>query len=151
MARSQYTSKAGVLDRHAQQFQQLKQEFKRLDYFCKGTVLRRMTKCGRSECACGSDPAKRHGPYFELTYKAKGTTVNVRLTSKSAPIYKAATQQYKTVKSLLNRLERLSRSVLARRPNRPNPTPNRSKNRGYFHSPGICDISPDSMITYPSS
>jgi len=115
MARSKYTRNAGALDRYAQQFQQLKQELERLDYFCKGTVLRRMMKCGRSQCACGRDPAKRHGPYYELTYKAKGTTVNVRLTSKSAPIYKAATQQYKTVKSLLNRLERLSRSVLALR------------------------------------
>ena len=115
MARSKSTTKASVLDRHAQQFQQLKQEFQRLDFFCKGTVLRRMTKCGRSECACGSDPAKRHGPYFELTYKAKGTTVNVRLTSKTAKIYQAATQQYKTVKSLLNRLERLSRFALATR------------------------------------
>ena len=113
MARSKSTAKARALDRHAQQFEQLKQEFQRVDYFCKGTVLRRMTKCGRSECACGSDPAKRHGPYFELTYKAKGTTVNVRLTSKTAKIYQAATQQYKTVKSLLNRLERLSRFVLA--------------------------------------
>ncbi len=113
MARSKSTAKARALDRHAQQFEQLKQEFQRVDYFCKGTVLRRMTKCGRSECACGRDPAKRHGPYFELTYKAKGTTVNVRLTSKTAKIYQAATQQYKTVKSLLNRLERLSRFVLA--------------------------------------
>ncbi len=115
MARSKSTAKARALDRHAQQFEQLKQEFQRVDYFCKGTVLRRMTKCGRSECACGSDPAKRHGPYFELTYKAKGTTVNVRLTSKTAKIYQAATQQYKTVKSLLNRLERLSRFALATR------------------------------------
>ena len=41
MARSKYTTKATALDRHAQQFLQLKQEFKRLDYFCKGTVLRR--------------------------------------------------------------------------------------------------------------
>jgi len=115
MARSKSNAKARALDQHEQQFQQLKQEFQRVDYFCKGTVLRRMTKCGRSECACGSDPAKRHGPYFELTYKAKGTTVNVRLTSKTAKIYQAATQQYKTVKSLLNRLERLSRFVLATR------------------------------------
>ena len=113
-----------------------------MDYFCKGTVLRRMTKCGRSECACGSDPAKRHGPYFELTYKAKGTTVNVRLTSKSAPIYKAATQQYKTVKSLLNRLERLSRSVLARLAKQAESDTN--------DQPVLAKI-PDSMATYASS
>ena len=52
---------------------------------------------------------------FRVDLKAKGTTVNVRLTSKTAKIYQAATQQYKTVKSLLNRLERLSRFALATR------------------------------------
>ena len=31
-------------------------------------------KCGQPQCACHRDPAKRHGPYFEWTYKAKGKT-----------------------------------------------------------------------------
>ena len=42
-----------------------------LEYFCKGTVLKRMTKCGKAYCACASNPTKRHGPYFELTYKVE--------------------------------------------------------------------------------
>lgn len=72
-----------------------------------------MMRCGRSQCACSRDPAKRHGPYFEWTYKAKGTTVNVKLSPRAARLYKAATQQHKRVQSLLRRLERLSRSALA--------------------------------------
>ena len=31
-------------------------------------------KCGKPQCACASDATKRHGPYFELTYKANGKT-----------------------------------------------------------------------------
>src|ERR1039458_10884435 len=34
--------------------------------------------------------AKRHGPYFELTYKANGKTVNVKLSPEAAPLYRAA-------------------------------------------------------------
>jgi hypothetical protein len=105
--------RAAALQRSAQHFQQFKQEFQRLEYFCKGTVLRRMVRCGRPQCACRRDPAQRHGPYFEWTYKAKGTTVNVKLTAHSARIYQAATQQYKKLKALLKRLERLSRTALA--------------------------------------
>ena len=114
MSARQRLQQAATLDRHAQRFQELKQEFERLGYFCKGTVLKRMMKCGKATCACQNDPAKRHGPYFEWTYKAVGKTVNVKLTPEAAPLYKAASQQYRKLKSLLNRLERLSQNNLRR-------------------------------------
>ena len=59
-------------DRSAQRFQALKREFQQLEYFCKGTLLKRMMKCGEAQCAYRQNPTKRHGPYFEWTYKAKG-------------------------------------------------------------------------------
>jgi hypothetical protein len=95
-------------------FQELKQEFDQLDYFCKGTVLKRMMKCGKPQCACHRDPSKRHGPYFELTYKRQGTTVNVKLRAEQVAIYKAASQQFRKLKSLITRLERVSRTALTR-------------------------------------
>jgi hypothetical protein len=103
-----------LLVAYAQQFAGLKRELEDLRYFCKGTVLKRMMKCGQQRCACQEDPAKRHGPYFEWTYKAKGKTVNVRLRPDEAPVYKAATQQYRKLKSLLGRMERLSRKAVLR-------------------------------------
>ena len=58
-----------------------------LEYFLKGTVLKRMMKCGHPQCACHRDPAQRHGPYFEWTYKVNGKTVNVKLSPQAAPLY----------------------------------------------------------------
>jgi hypothetical protein len=52
-------------------FRQVRQELQQLDYFLKGTVLKRLMKCGQPQCACHRDPAKRHGPYFEWTYKGQ--------------------------------------------------------------------------------
>lgn len=101
-----------ILDRYSQRFRELKQELQQLEYFCKGTLLKRMMKCGKAHCACSHNPAKRHGPYFEWTYKAKGKTVNVKLTSEATPMFRAASQQYRKLKSVLNRLERLSQTVL---------------------------------------
>ena len=66
-----------------------------------------MMKCGKAQCACASDATKRHGPYFELTYKANGKTVNVKLSPQAAPLYRAAAQQYRKLKTLLNRLRRI--------------------------------------------
>ena len=100
------------LDRYAQRFHELKRGLDSLEYFCKGTVLKRMMKCGKAACACHSDPDKRHGPYFELTYKANGKTVNVKLAPEAAPLYKAASLQYRRLKILLTRLEKLSQIIL---------------------------------------
>jgi uncharacterized coiled-coil protein SlyX len=97
----------------ALRFHSLQQEILQLSYFSKGTVLKRMMKCGHKQCACHRDPAKRHGPYFECTYKVQNKTVNLRLSPKAAPLYRAAGHQYRRLKSLLQRMERLSRQALA--------------------------------------
>src|SRR5215472_16858045 len=112
MSRPRRLPSTAIPDRYAQRFQTLKREFQQLEYFCKGTLLKRMMKCGKAQCACRHDPAKRHGPYFEWTYKAKGKTVNVKLTSAVMPVFRAASLQHRKLRSLLNRLERLSQTVL---------------------------------------
>jgi hypothetical protein len=109
---SKQAPRADVFRTQALRFSQARRELLELEYFVKGTVLKRMMKCGRPQCACHHDPSKRHGPYFEWTYKANGKTVNVKLTAESAPLYKAATRQQRKLKAILARLERLSRTAL---------------------------------------
>ena len=114
MVRTTSTAKLAALVRSdAQRFESLKREIVQLDYFCKGTVLRRMMKCGNKQCVCHRDPTKRHGPYFECTYKALNKTVNLRLRPEAAPLDRAGIRQYRKLKSLLGRMERLSRTALA--------------------------------------
>jgi hypothetical protein len=95
-------------------FRQALLELHQLGYFLKGTVLKRMMKCGQPNCACHRDASQRHGPYFEWTYKVKGKTVNVKLSPQAAPLYQAATKQHRKLKAALARMERLSRTALAR-------------------------------------
>ena len=102
-----------LIRRDGQRFEALKREIVQLDYFCKGTVLKRMMKCGNPQCACHRDPAKRHGPYFECTFKVQNKTVNLKLYPEVTPLYRAAIQQQRKLKALLGRLERLSRTALA--------------------------------------
>ena len=71
-----------------------------------------MMKCGNQQCACHRDPAKRHGPYFECTFKVENKTVNLKLYPEVTPLYRSAIRQHRKLKSLLLRLERLSRSAL---------------------------------------
>ena len=88
-------ARIGSLERHMQRFLELRRGLEQIDYFCKGTILKRMMKCGKAQCACASDATKRHGPYFELTYKANGKTINVKLSPEAAPLYRAAARQYR--------------------------------------------------------
>jgi len=104
---------ATIILSDAKRFAALKRQILQLDYFCKGTVLKRMMKCGHKPCACHRDPAKRHGPYFECTYKVQNKTVNLKLYPQVTPLYRAAIRQYRKLKSLLGRMERLSRSALS--------------------------------------
>ena len=60
----------------------------------------------------GAPAARLTGPYFELSYKAGGKTVNVQLSPEAAPLYRAAEQQYHKLKTLLNRLDQLSKTIL---------------------------------------
>jgi len=94
-------------------FRQAQRDLQQLDYFLKGTVLKRMMKCGQAQCACHQDPSRRHGPYFEWTYKAKGKTVNVKLSPQAASLYQTATRQHRKLKAILAKMERSSRIVLA--------------------------------------
>lgn len=102
-----------VLARYANQYRVLKDALATLGYFCKGTVTSRTFKCGRASCACSRDPERRHGPYFEWTYKAAGKTVYHRLSPQEARIYKAGAVEYRKLKSLLRRMENVARRALA--------------------------------------
>jgi Family of unknown function (DUF6788) len=105
---------ANTLDAYANRFQKLKADLAQIEYFSKGTLLARMVWCGKPQCACGKDPSKRHGPYYEWTYKAGGKTVTVRLTPEAAPLFRAAARQYRKLKTILNRMEKLSRQALVK-------------------------------------
>ena len=107
-------ARPSLLGAPTQRFRQARQELLQLEYFLKGTVSKRMMKCGQPSCACHQDVTQRHGPYFEWTYKVKGKTVNVKLTAQAAPLYQAATKQNRKLKVVLARMERLSRTALAR-------------------------------------
>jgi hypothetical protein len=52
----------------------------------------------QADCACRTDPAKRHGPYWEWTYKTQAKTVNVRLSPAAGPIYQTASRHYRKLK-----------------------------------------------------
>ena len=111
---AKHSPRPATLDPYAKRFQELKADLAQIEYFSKGTLLARMVRCGKPQCACGKDPSKRHGPYYEWTYKARGKTVTVRLTPEAAPFFRAAAREHRKLKTILSRLEKLSRQALVK-------------------------------------
>jgi hypothetical protein len=114
-ARRKTPTEDPVLRRYEAQLRDLQAQLAELGFFCKGTVLARKMKCGTATCACQSDPAQRHGPYFEWTYKAAAKTVHLHLQPKEADIYEQATQEWRRLRKLLQRMEKLSRRAIDRK------------------------------------
>ena len=104
-----------ILQRYEAQFRALRAQLADLWFFCKGTILQRRLTCGKPGCACAEMPARRHGPYFEWTYKVAGKTVNVRLAAEEAVAYREAAAEWRRLRTLLRRLEGLSRRALKRK------------------------------------
>ena len=96
-----HSSRSTTFNAYAKRFQELKADLAQIEYFSKGTLLARMVRCGKPQCACGKDPSKRHGPYYEWTYKARGKTVTVRLAPEAAPLFRAAARQDRKLKTIL--------------------------------------------------
>src|ERR1700686_2163579 len=109
-----YSSRSKTFSAYAKRFMDLRADLAQIENFSKAPLLARVVRCGKPQCACGKDHSKRHGPYYEWNYKARGKTVTVRLAPEAAPFFRAAARQYRKLKTILNRMETLPRQALGK-------------------------------------
>ena len=76
-----------------------------IDNLCSGTLLKRMTRCGKAGCRCAHDPAARHGPYYDWGHMQAGKLVHRRLSAAQAELLRPAIANYRKVKKLLRAWE----------------------------------------------
>ena len=50
----------------------------------RGSIARRLTRCGHPGCRCHADPPMLHGPYYIWTRKVAGKTVTAVLSPEHA-------------------------------------------------------------------
>ena len=69
----------------------------------RGSVVERLRRCGRSNCACARDPDARHGGTF-LTVHLQGGTQAVHLRPDDQPAVRAAVAAYQKLWTLIDAL-----------------------------------------------
>jgi hypothetical protein len=76
-----------------------------MEHLSSGTLLKRMKVCGNPRCHCASDPAARHGPYYEWSYLKRGKLRHRTLSPDQADFMRLAIANYRKTKKLLRAWE----------------------------------------------
>jgi hypothetical protein len=69
----------------------------------RGSVVERLRRCGRANCACARDPRARHGGTF-FTVHLQGATQAVHLRPEDQAAVRAAVAAYQRLWSAINAL-----------------------------------------------
>jgi hypothetical protein len=73
----------------------------------RGTIAKRMTRCGKPTCACHADPPALHGPYYLWTRKVAAKTVTRGLTPEQAARLQGWSRNMRQLDSLVRKLQKL--------------------------------------------
>lgn len=79
----------------------------------RGSLVERLRRCGRSNCACAHDPSRRHGGKF-LTVQLDGRTHALHVRPEDETRVRAAIDAYARLWGLINELTACELSDLKR-------------------------------------
>lgn len=99
------------LQRYEERYRELTAQLAQTGYLYDGTVGRQWLSCGKENCACASDPARRHGPYAYWTTKLKGRTVSRRLSAEEANLLEAWVQNRRGLERIKDEMIGISKKV----------------------------------------
>jgi hypothetical protein len=84
---------------------EIHQKLSEIKYLSTGSLQRRTKRCGNPACRCATDPAARHGPYYEWSFVKGGKLRHRSLTPRQAELMRLALGNYRRVKKLLRAWE----------------------------------------------
>lgn len=106
-----------------ERYRALARQLADIGFVARGSVISTTTTCSSKGCRCQTDPARRHGPYWQLSRSSGGTTRTRRLSEAEAELYQAWIANRRRAEAVLDELEELSaqaaESILGREAERP--------------------------------
>lgn len=79
-------------------------------FTCEGSLVERYTCCHNPNCRC-ADPASRHGPYWQLSWKESGRTVSRILSGEEAQLYRQWIANRRRLEEILAQMRDISREA----------------------------------------
>jgi hypothetical protein len=100
-----------VLSRYRRKHEAILARIAKVGFICKGNISERLTLCGNPTCSCHTDPKKRHGPYYQLSWKEKGKTLSHLIDQKDLHLYRQWIKNRQTLIDLVEELDGLSKKA----------------------------------------
>lgn len=97
-----------ALERCRADYEGAKAALGEIGFICEGSLAEIRTCCRNPRCRC-SDPARRHGPYWQLTWKEAGKTVSRRLSAEEAQLYREWIENRRALESVIRQMQAISR------------------------------------------
>jgi len=90
-----------VIAQAMQRIARIKESLAAIELLCSGTLLHRTKLCGKPGCRCASDPAARHGPYYEWGHMLGGRLVHRMVSAQQAETLRLAIDNHRRAKKLM--------------------------------------------------
>lgn len=104
---------AARLASYERRYRDLARQLSEIGWIASGSVACRPERCGKANCACRSDPARLHGPYWHFTAKVDGKTVNKRLSEREAHLYEQWIANDRMARALLGEMREVAAKAQA--------------------------------------
>lgn len=97
-----------ALRRCKREYEGLKAQLNSLDYILQGSVTQRWKQCGKPGCRCQQDPQSRHGPYYQWSWKERGTTKSIHLNPHQAQQCREWIGNHRALERIIKRMRTVS-------------------------------------------
>lgn len=94
-------------------------ELATVGFVLPGTLVERMTRCGRANCHCHGDPPVLHGPYHQWTRAVQAKTRTRLLSDEQLVEYGPWFDAERRLRALVHDLEALGLSIVEADPRTP--------------------------------
>ncbi len=124
------TAPAARLASYERRYRELARQLAQIGWIASGSLALRPERCGKSNCACRSNPARLHGPYWHFTTKVDGKTVNKRLAESEARLYEQWIANDRTARALLGEMREVAaeaQALILAQQEPPSTTPHRRR------------------------
>lgn len=105
------------LSEHERRLEQLRADYETakarladVGFTCEGSLVERYTSCHNPNCRC-ADPARRHGPYWQLSWKEGGRTISRLIPADQAQLYQDWIANRSRLEAVLREMQDLSRQA----------------------------------------
>lgn len=96
-----------------ERYRQLATELAQVGYMLKGSVSKRLTRCGNSGCHCRAEPPMLHGPYWQWSALVDGKTVTRLIAAEQVPTYQEWIENRRRAEELLRQMQEVSSQAAA--------------------------------------